>query len=253
MLAPFAWALIAAPASPTAHEMRATIYDDGRSCPGGCDAHVVFDRAHNGTSTASDPTRPRAAAAKCAVGGQCRICFSGEDASCMVATYRGGGPTFGTFDFTPAFYAENCARSGIPVALAQQCASLDRAVVRTGYNRRTNCVATPADPGCAPVIAAAERARAADEPKYRQCLALGERTFNARQAGAGERRSNACSYTQLKSGGPNSAGTRWRKLLPAACRPGTYVGRDGLDCCSKDLRFAASTHPECSAFMLPRS
>jgi hypothetical protein len=45
-----------------------------------------------------------------------------------------------------------------------------------------------------------------------------------------------------------SATKHWHLLLPAACREGTYVDRFGLDCCSADIRFAASNHPECAAF-----
>jgi hypothetical protein len=42
-----------------------------------------------------------------------------------------------------------------------------------------------------------------------------------------------CAY---EKGGTskNSRGDPWRKLLPAACRPGTFVGLDGLDCWSGD-------------------
>jgi hypothetical protein len=65
-----------------------------------------------------------------------------------------------------------------------------------------------------------------------------------------ERRANACNYSDLRLGG--SGDRRWRLLLPAACRPDTFVGRDGLDCCSENVRFAASVHPECTTFF-PRS
>src|SRR5947209_10477168 len=90
--------------APAAVNMTPTVYDDGKSCPNGCDAHVVFHPRHNGTANAFDPSSSRAAPRECVVGQQCRICFSASDASCMLATYRGAGPPPGRFDFTPAFY-----------------------------------------------------------------------------------------------------------------------------------------------------
>ena len=36
----------------TAEEIKLTIYDDGKSCPAGCDAHVVFHQSMNGTELA---------------------------------------------------------------------------------------------------------------------------------------------------------------------------------------------------------
>ena len=234
----------------TSPGMRLTIYDDGLSCPGGCDAHFVANPADNGTRFVSDPSSPRTSPRACVSGRPCRVCFADAAASCMTALYRGGGPTRGTIDATPAFYAANCGRPGIPAALTAQCASLDRAVARSGYDRKVNCLAGAADPRCAPVLATAAAAAAADAPRLASCQRLGEARYNAGQSNPRLRRSNACLYSQMSLGGPNSRGTRWRILLPAACRPGSYVGRDGLDCCSADLRFAASIHPECSGFFL---
>jgi hypothetical protein len=228
--------------------MRLTIYDDGLSCPGGCDAHFVANARDNGTSFVSDPTGPRSNPQRCVSGRACRVCFAREDSSCMTALYRGGGPSQGTIDATPAFYAEHCGRLGIPAALRAQCAALDRAVARSGYDRKANCIAGAADPGCAPILARARSAAGIDAPRLALCRRLGETRYNAQERNPRLHRSNACLYSKMSLGGPNRHGTRWRILLPAACRPGTYVGRDGLDCCSSDLRFAASTHPECSAF-----
>lgn len=237
----------ARPTRPSTVQMKATIYDDGLSCPGGCDAHVVFHPRHNGTATASDPSATRGERT-CTPGRSCRICFAAGDESCMTATYRGGGPPPGTFDFTPAFYAKNCGRSGLPDALSGQCASLGAAVRRLGYDHRVNCLQRTEDPACRPVLAAATAARSADEPEYAGCRLVGEAAYNRAQANPARRRANGCAYTALRTGGPNARGVTWRRLLPAACRPGTFAGRDGLDCCSGDLRFAASAHPECSAF-----
>lgn len=230
--------------------MRLTIYDDGLSCPGGCDAHFVANPADNGTKFVSDPASLRASPRACVSGRACRVCFADADGSCMTALYRGAGPGRGTIDATPAFYAAHCGRPGIPAALAAQCASLDGAVARLGYDRKVNCLAGAADPRCTPVLAAARAAAAADAPRLASCRSLGEARFNARQSNPRLRRSNACLYSDMRLGGPNARGLRWRLLLPAACRPGTFVGRDGLDCCSADRRFAASAHPECAGFFL---
>jgi hypothetical protein len=246
-LAALLFLLSGAQAAPPAG-MRLTIYDDGLSCPGGCDAHVVANPADNGTKFVSEPTSPRTSPRACVAGRPCRICFADAAASCMTALYRGGGPSRGTIDATPAFYAANCGRPGIPAQLAAQCASLDRAVAGSGYDRKVNCLASTADPRCTRVLAAASAARAADAPRFASCRSLGEGPYNAAQSDPRLRRSNDCLYSRMSLGGPNSHGTRWRILLPAACRPGTFVGRDGLDCCSADLRFAASAHPECSAY-----
>jgi hypothetical protein len=238
--------LSAAPA--VAQTMRPTIYDDGRSCPGGCDAHVVLNRADNGTRFASDPASSRQQPRACVAGAMCRICFSAEDASCMSVRYRGGGPPRGKFDFTPTFFAQTCGRADIPQALKTYCRELDAVVVARGYNTRVNCIASPADPRCAPVISVAKAAQAADEPKRLQCVAEGEARYNARQTDPKARRAQGCNYSLQSLGGPNSNGVRWQVLLPGGCRTGTFVGQNGTDCCSADVRFAASVAPECSKY-----
>lgn len=229
-----------------AREMKLTIYDDGISCPENCDAHVVFNPSDNGTRFAFAPGSSRARPSKCETGSICTICFGEADNTCMNARFRGGGPRAGTFDFTPAFYRDNCPRSGIPAALKRQCRSLDSAVKKTGYLQRMNCFATPDHPKCAATFAAAQAAQDGDIPKRERCIALGEAAYNAAQHDPAERRANNCNYTQLPLGG--SGTRRWRKLLPGACRSGTYVDPYGLDCCSGDVRFAAANHPECIAF-----
>jgi hypothetical protein len=183
----------------------------------------------------------------------CRICFGPADATCMTARYRGGGPPAGTFDFTPAFYDEQCGRNDIPAALRTQCTQLDRAVRNGGYDTRINCFAERQHALCRGIIAEAEAAHRADTPKREQCLALGEPRYNQRQQNPRERRSNNCAYSEMRLGGPNGRGVRWRLLLPGACRSGTLVGREGLDCCSGNLRFAASVHRECLRFFPRRT
>jgi hypothetical protein len=244
----FAGLLVGLPVTGAARDMKLTMYADGHSCPGGCDAHVVINAADNGTRQAFAPGSSREAPQRCQTGAACTICFGDGDDTCMQALYRGAGPPAGTFDFTPAFYDANCGVSGIPGALMRQCAALDAAVRSRGYDTRINCFAHPDKSRCITPLAAAQARRAADEPKRQRCLEIGQSAFNAEQNDPKDRRSNACSYSAERSGGPNSRGVTWRVLLPAACPEGSFVGRDGLDCCSSSTRFAAGIHPECSVF-----
>lgn len=231
-----------------ARDFQLTIYDDGISCPGNCDAHVVLHPTDNGTRYAFRPNSSRSAPQKCVASQECKICFGEADASCMVALYRGGGPPAGTFDFTPAFYREQCSRSDIPQALKSQCSALQQSAQELEYSKRVNCFRDASDPLCTTQMANAAAAQAADAPKRAQCIAMGQAAFNAAQSDPGARRALDCNYSEQSLGGPNARGTRWRLLLPGACRAGTYVGRDGLDCCSDDVWFAAANHRECSVF-----
>ena len=244
----FVGLVVGMPVTGAARDMKLTVYADGHSCPGGCDAHVVINAADNGTRQAFAPGSSRQSPQRCQTGATCTICFGEGNDTCMQALYRGAGPPAGTFDFTPAFYDANCGFSGIPGALARQCADLDASVRSRGYDSRINCFVQPADPRCSAALADAQARRTADEPKRQRCLAIGQAAFNAEQNDTRERRSNACSYSAERLGGPNSKGVKWRVLLPAACPEGSFVGRDGLDCCSSSTRFAAGIHPECSVF-----
>lgn len=235
---------------PPAVNMTPTVYDDGKSCPNNCDAHVVFHPRHNGTANAYDPSSSRAAPARCVVGRPCRICFSASEASCMLATYRGAGPPPGRFDFTPAFYEENCPKADLPEAFTKQCLSARPAV--QVLSQKINCVMTPEDPKCTTVIGAASRRKAADDTLYSECQTLGEAAFNRRHQGEPRlQRSNGCSYERFGTG-RNSRGVTWRRLLDGACRPGTYAGRDGLDCCSGSLYAAALLGRECRQFFIDK-
>ncbi len=229
-----------------ARDMMLTIYDDGMSCPGNCDAHVVFRGEENGTRYAHSPESKRDAPGKCVENHDCVVCFGESDDSCMTVMYRGSGPERGRFDFTPAFYQANCKRDDIPAALKNECASQDRAIVKYGYDKRRNCFLTPTDAKCVAVLASSKAAQDADNPKRQQCLQMGEKAFNAAQTSAKEKRANDCNYSDAPLGG--SPGHRWRILLPGACRPNTYVDPHGLDCCSQDIRFAAANQLECAVF-----
>ncbi len=234
-------------AAPQARDMIATIYDDGKSCPNDCDAHVVFHPTHNGTANAFDATSSRTAPRKCVVGQQCNICFSAAASSCMLATYRGAGPEVGRFDFTPAFYEENCPKPNLPVVFARQCRSAQPAVDR--LRNQINCVANPDHEKCTVLMETVARRKAADDVLYAECKSLGEPAFNRKYRRQPRlQRSNDCAYEKLRNGG----GGRWRRLLDGACRTGTYVGRDGLDCCSGNVYAGAMLGRECRHFFVPR-
>ena len=234
-----------------AQQMRATMYSDGLACPGDCDAHVVFAQRHNGTPNAfRPPLASRSSPEPCLRGQLCVICFDASNTSCLEVMYRGSGPHEATFDFTPAFFRETCGKEDIPAALTNECRGLQAAVKKHEYDQRINCIATPDETACAAPMSEANRLRAADAVEREACLREGEAAYNARQTEPARRRSLSCNYEKTGTGGPNSKGKTWRRLLPGACRPGTFVGRDGLDCCSSELLAAAALHPECSSYFL---
>jgi hypothetical protein len=248
LLACFSYAVISSfTATPQARNMIATIYDDGKSCPNNCDAHVVFNPAHNGTRNAFDPASSRSAPRRCIVGQQCKICFSEDASSCMLATYRGGGPEVGRFDFTPAFYEENCPKANLPTVFARQCRSAQPAM--DILKNQINCIANPEHEKCKGMMETVARRKAADDVLYGECKRLGQAAFNRKYRNQPRmQRSNDCAYERLRTGG----GGRWRRLLDGACRTGNYVGRDGLDCCSGNLYAAAMLGRECRSFFVPR-
>jgi hypothetical protein len=228
-----------------AQTVRLTMYDDGLSCPGNCDAHVVFDPSMNGTQFAHAPGSETMPFAKCAAGADCRICLSAGNKQCMTVVYRGGGPSPMTFDLTPAFYERECAASSALPLLAQKCAALTKAAA--SLVGRTNCIRDRSAEGCKPLISDALAVQEADRVVFNQCKSVGEAKFNSGRPQS-ERRSNNCAYEFKGTGGPNSKGTTWRKLLPGVCRPGTFVGRDGLDCCSGNVMADGPLGLECRVF-----
>jgi hypothetical protein len=241
------WSIAAASRTyaPQALEMRPTVYDDGKSCPNNCDAHVVFADSHNGTRNAYDPASSRNAPRKCTVGQKCMICFSEQASSCLAVTYRGSGPPKNRFDFTPAFFEENCEHAGLPVPLARMCSEAKPEVER--LRTRVNCFQTPEHPQCKALMKKVMERKAADEVLYAECKSLGQAAFNTKYKNQpAKQRINDCQYEKLKRGGlPQN---RWHLLLDGACRAGTYVGRDGLDCCSGNLYQAALLGRECRLF-----
>lgn len=225
--------------------IRATIYDDGLSCPAGCDAHVVFASALNGTAYAHSPDSPSGRYKKCPVDTECRICFDSSSSNCMTVIYRGDGPHARTFDFTPAFYEAHCSESNLPTAVADECKSL--VLAAKALVARVNCLRNPDHGRCIQLIRSAKELQAQDRPVYEQCVQMGESAFN-KDRPLVQQRANACAYEKKGTGGPNSRGKTWRRLLPGACRENTYVGRDGTDCCTGNPMADGGLGPECSAF-----
>jgi hypothetical protein len=228
-----------------AETMRLTLYDDGLSCPGNCDAHVVFEPALNGTEFAHSPASRNRPFAKCIRGEPCRICLESSDRQCLEVTYRGNGPGAKTFDLTPSFYQKACATEPEQPLLAAKCSELKQAA--RALDNRTNCIANPDSTGCGALIQRALAAQTQDQPKYQSCITQGEARYN-RDKPAAEKRSNHCAYEFKGTGGPNSRGLTWRRLLPGACRANTFVGRDGLDCCSGIPLADGPLGRECAGF-----
>ncbi len=228
-----------------AADIKLTIYNDGLSCPAGCDAHVVFHPSMNGTKYAHAPTSTAGRFDKCTPNTECRICFAEGPRECMNVMYRGGGPPPNTFDFTPAFYEKYCSQTSIPSSLATECSAL-KAKERS-LDGRVNCIRDPEHAKCVELIRSAKQQQTADRPNYEQCRRMGEGQFNSQHITA-EQRSEGCAYEKRGTGGPNSKGKTWRRLLPGACRDNSYVGRDGLDCCSGLPLTDSSFGVECQGF-----
>lgn len=224
IIATLALSLSALPSG--AGEARLTLYDDGRACPASCDAHVVFHPTLNGSAHAHKPGSTKQ---PCVSGQACEICFDHHRDQCVQVTYRGAGPPEHTFDFTPAYFLRACAGEDGPEPLREMCVELDKAAAR--LRSRRNCIAGDQAAACKQRMAIAQRNKQADSVEYEKCLRVGETQYNAGKPRS-QQRINDCGYMALKLGGPNSKGLRWHKLLPGACRQGTFVGRDGLDCCS---------------------
>ncbi len=222
-----------------------TIYDDGLSCPNQCDSHVVFHPSLNGTKFAQHPDSTPAKPRGCLRDSDCRICFDDKAKECLVVPYRGNGPSKNTFDLTPAFYSLWCVKSAIPTRLRSQCESLmERSKRLFG---RINCIVNPDHAKCQVMMQAAVKDKQKDTEKYQQCRIEGQATYNASRHDK-DKRAHNCTYSYLSIGGPNSRGVVWKKLLAGACRDNTYVGRDGLDCCSGNIFVDAALHHECEGF-----
>jgi hypothetical protein len=184
---------------------------------------------------------------RCISGQPCMICFGKPDADCITVMYRGNGPPDGKFDFTPAFFDEWCPKAQKPKALVTECAVIDKA--RRRYEARINCFATPEHASCKEVMAAAAAAQRRDEPEHLLCEKLGVKAYNKQQPDAAKHRStrSGCGYAQnIRK--CNTHGVCWQILLPGACSAGSFVGRDGLDCCTGTVSVAGYLHRECTPY-----
>lgn len=248
--------LIANPAhAEDAATLTVTTYDDGFSCPGNCDSHVVFRKDHNGTRNAFAPAvganplanRTNAAQFPCVKGKGCVVCFAEASESCIVTVYRGAGPPLGRVDATPAFMKEWCDKANLPGAIAAECKRLQSNAAALAA--RVNCIAEPSHDKCKVKMEAATAAKAADAPEFQKCLAMGVVKYNAQQSDANLDRSleAGCPYYENQRQ-TNSNGVSWQKLSPGACREGYFVGPNGTDCCSGDPMQAAVDFRECRSF-----
>lgn len=228
-----------------ANAVKLTMYDDGRSCPAECDAHVVFHPSLNGSQYAHLPDSEDSNYQKCTNGELCEICFKDARQECISVVYRGNGPGEDTFDLTPAFYMEWCGKSDIPETLRSKCADLESDSAR--LLDRINCIANPSHEQCVEMMTAAEQSKQEDTVLYEECVARGQSRFNEGKPKS-EQRVYACSYEAESTGGPNSRGLKWKRLLPGACRENTFVGRDGLDCCSGNIFADGHLGRECRSF-----
>lgn len=233
-----------------------SMYEDGRSCPNGCDSHVVLSNSggFNGSIYAfSPPLSSRFSDRKaCSSGGQasskCIVCFEKADDSCIEVSFRGAGPHPWTFDFTPAFYKEWCENPSAPRRLRAQCADWQRKANRYQWN--INCIANSNIDACINIMETANADLKNDFPYYQECL-NDERKFNEKYRKLGRSdalRIHKCTYyeNQLVN---NDRGLGWHRLTPASCVAGTFVGTYGTDCCSQELfNVVAFGWPECKKY-----
>ena len=199
-------------------ELHATCYDDGASCPGDCDEHVVANNATNGTARFHAPGSTLGNWRNCRNGQDCEVCFGNDPADCITVTYRGTGPDAGRADFTAAFWEELCAVADLPDTTSDEC---DRIENGSDDLRAVSCLEDPAAAGCAGVAPTAAE-RAAAQQAVADCLAARNNSWR-------------CYYQ-----GPNGT------LSAGACDNGA-VNSSGWDCCSGD-RFHDACVTGCSDY-----
>jgi hypothetical protein len=186
-------------------ELHATCYDDGASCPGGCDPHVVANNATNGSARFHAPGSTPGDWQDCRNGQDCEVCFGDDPADCITVAYRGTGPDAGRADFTAEFWAELCGVEGLPEALAGECERIDSGSERL---RALSCLDDPQADGCEGIVPSEAERRAAQQA-VQECLAERDNSWR-------------CYYQ-----GPNGT------LSAGACEGGA-VNSSGWDCCSGD-------------------
>ena len=228
--------------------MEVTCYDDGESCPGGCDAHTVFRSEHNSvTNKLRNAYRPgtRLNPQACKLGQDCEVCFTSNPDDCVITKYRGSGPPSGRFDVTPNFLHEFCfyqdtldLRSDVSPGLLSECKRIASGARRLAS--KINCIETPDHPSCAALMDKAVADWERDRPEFEKCKRMGESEYN-KTVPEERQRVYDCAYTKKV----NSKG--FRQLLPGACRKGTFVSPGGYDCCSAD-EVVSTCSGDCNGF-----
>ena len=200
------------------NELHATCYDDGDSCPGGCDEHVVANNATNGTARYHAPGSTPGNWQDCRNGQDCEVCFGNDPADCITVTHRGTGPDAGRADFTASFWEELCAVDDLPDTLENEC---DRIENGSEDLRSVSCLEDPTAAGCEGVAPSAEEIATARQA-VQDCLARENGNWR-------------CHYL-----GPNGT------MSPGSCENGT-VNSSGWDCCTGD-RFHDACVTGCSEY-----
>jgi len=162
----------------------------------------------------------------------------------MTVKYRGSGPPKNRFDFTLAFFEENCGKPDLPKAIAKLCKEF--AAEAKVLEARVNCIREPSHAKCEKMMKAAKAERDEDMVAYKQCRKIGEAKFNATRPAA-EQRAFSCLYEQFGTA-RNAKGVTWKRLLPAACKDGYFVGAYGTDCCSGDPKKDGPMGVECKGY-----
>ena len=179
-------------------ELQATCYDDGASCPGGCDEHVVANNASNGSARFHAPGSSAGNWQDCRNGQDCEVCFGNDPADCITVTYRGTGPDAGRADFTASFWEELCAVQGLPDALDDEC---DRIEGGSDGLRAVSCLEAPDAAGCEGVAPSAEERQAARQA-VAECLAERDDSWRCHYQGA----NGTLSAGSCENGAVNSSG-----------------------------------------------
>ncbi len=199
-------------------ELHATCYDDGDSCPGGCDEHVVAHNTTNGTARYHAPGSTPGNWRDCRNGQDCEVCFGNDPADCITVTHRGTGPDAGRADFTASFWEELCALDDLPDTLDDECDRIEQGSDRL---QTVSCLEDHDYPGCEDIAPTAEEVAAARQA-VQDCLEREDNNWR-------------CHYR-----GPNGT------MSPGSCEDGA-VNSSGWDCCTGD-RFHDACVTGCGAY-----
>ncbi len=179
-------------------ELHATCYDDGDSCPGGCDAHVVANGRTNGTARYHAPGSSPGDWQDCRNGQDCEVCFGDDPDDCITVTHRGSGPDAGRADFTASFWAELCAVNDLPEELDEQCDHIEQNSERLDA---VSCLENPSYPGCEDLVPSEEEVAAARQA-VEDCLERENGNWRCHYRG----RNGTLSQGTCENGAVNSSG-----------------------------------------------